>query len=38
MISRPYKFASLLLVLTPLIPFGIAFGSRANLSASDLIY
>jgi hypothetical protein len=36
MISRPYKFASLFLVLTQLIPFGVAAGSAADSPASDL--
>ena len=36
MIFRPYQFASLLLVLTQLIPFGVAAASPADLPASDL--
>ena len=36
MVSRPHKFASLLLVLTQLIPFGVAAGSPADSPASNL--
>ena len=36
MISRPYKFASLLLVLTQLGPIGVVAGSPADSPASNL--
>src|SRR4029077_12572220 len=36
MTSRPYKFASLLLVLTQLVPISVAAGSPADSPASNL--